>query len=138
MQVDHRRNIPRRGTKGRTGAAYFDGAATPLTPIPDKRVGGLARACSLKLSANNYGRDPPRSMTVITRTLPARSALSPTTTSLVPEHGLGIVSVINGGPQAMQVLFPRPMQVQVFFIHVASLPRSIASPEHGLSTPGAC
>ena len=43
----------------------------PLTPIPDKRVGGLARACSLKLSASNYGRDPPRSMTVITRTLPA-------------------------------------------------------------------
>jgi len=32
---------------------------------------GLARACSLKLSASNYGRDPPRSMTVITRTLPA-------------------------------------------------------------------
>ena len=27
-----RRNIPRRGTKGRPGAAYFDGAATP-TPI---------------------------------------------------------------------------------------------------------
>ena len=23
---------PRRGTKGRTGAAYFDGAATPLRP----------------------------------------------------------------------------------------------------------
>ena len=26
------------------------------------------------------------------------------------------------GPRAMQVLYPRPMQVQVSFIHVASLP----------------
>jgi len=40
---------PTVGQRGRTGAAYFDGAATP-TPITYKRVGGLARACSLKLS----------------------------------------------------------------------------------------
>ena len=94
----------------------------PLTPITLQTRRRARQGLQPQAAASNYGRDPPRSMTVITRTLPARSALSPTATSLVPEHGLGIVSVINGDHERCKVLYPRPMQVQVFFIHVASLP----------------